>query len=136
MNEDAPISSPPIDLLAGAFYAGDFHGACTWMREHDPLYFDAPNQMHAVTLHEDVMAVSKDAATFCSGRGFRPDSPPTPMMISMDRPEHMTRRNLVNKGFTPRRVSSLEPRVREICTGHHRRPACQGGGRRLLRLRA
>jgi cytochrome P450 family 142 subfamily A polypeptide 1 len=39
-----------------------------------------------------------------------------PMMISMDRPQHMTRRSLVNKGFTPRQVASLEPRIREICT--------------------
>ena len=38
-------------------------------------------------------------------------------MVAMDRPEHMVRRNLVNRGFTPRRVSEYEGRVREICTG-------------------
>ena len=37
------------------------------------------------------------------------------MMISMDRPEHMVRRNLVNRGFTPRRVADLESRVRDVC---------------------
>ena len=111
---DAP---PQIDLLAGRFYAEDVHAAFTWMREHDPLYFDEANEIYAVTLHEDVMRVSKDSATFCNRHGFRPDSPPMPMMISMDRPEHMTRRSLVNSGFTPRRVAALEPRIREICTG-------------------
>ena len=30
--------------------------------------------------------------------------PPMPMMINMDRPQHLTRRNLVSRGFTPRRV--------------------------------
>jgi cytochrome P450 family 142 subfamily A polypeptide 1 len=35
----------------------------------------------------------------------------------MDRPEHMVRRNLVNRGFTPQRVAAYEPRVREICRG-------------------
>ncbi len=108
---------PEIDLLAGAFYANDVHEAYTWMRNHDPLYHDEKNDIYGVTLHEDIMTVSKNASQFCSGKGFRPDSPPLPMMISMDRPEHMTRRSLVNSGFTPRRVADLEPRVREICNG-------------------
>jgi cytochrome P450 family 142 subfamily A polypeptide 1 len=106
---------PDIDLISGDFYARDVHAAYAWMRAHDPLYFDEKNGIYGVTLHEDVMTVSKNARTFCNGRGFRPDSPPMPMMISMDRPEHMTRRNLVNRGFTPRRVAELEPRIREIC---------------------
>jgi cytochrome P450 family 142 subfamily A polypeptide 1 len=106
---------PEIDLISGEFYAHDVHAAYAWMRAHDPLYFDEKNQIYGVTLHEDIMTVSKNANLFCSGQGFRPDSPPLPMMISMDRPEHMTRRSLVNRGFTPRRVTELEPRVREIC---------------------
>jgi cytochrome P450 family 142 subfamily A polypeptide 1 len=105
-----------IDLLSGAFYAGDMHRHFKWMREHAPLYHDRKNDIWGVTRHEDVMAVSKDARTFCSGKGFRPDAPDMPMMINMDRPEHMVRRNLVNRGFTPRRVAALEPRIREICT--------------------
>jgi cytochrome P450 family 142 subfamily A polypeptide 1 len=36
-------------------------------------------------------------------------------MINMDDPAHMKRRNLVNRGFTPRRVKEHEPRVRRIC---------------------
>ena len=106
---------PEIDLLSGEFYANDVHAAYTWMRAHDPLYFDEKNRVYGVTLHEDIMTVSKNAKQFCSGQGFRPDSPPLPMMISMDRPEHMTRRSLVNRGFTPRRVTEIEARVREIC---------------------
>jgi cytochrome P450 family 142 subfamily A polypeptide 1 len=108
--------TPAVDLISGDFYANDVHSALSWMREHDTLYRDEKNDLWAVTLHEDVMTVSKDSKTFCSGRGFRPDSAPMPMMISMDRPEHMTRRSLVNKGFTPRQVDQLEPRIREICT--------------------
>jgi len=107
--------APEFDLISGEFYANDAHSALTWMREHDPRYVDAKNEVYGVTLREDVMTVSKDAATVCSKYGFRPDSPAMPMMISMDRPEHMTRRGLVNRGFTPRRVALLEPRVREIC---------------------
>ena len=29
-----------IDLLAGEFYAGDPHEACTWMRDNAPVYYD------------------------------------------------------------------------------------------------
>jgi cytochrome P450 family 142 subfamily A polypeptide 1 len=108
---------PDCDLVSGRFYADDAHAAFSWMRTHEPIYHDRTNDLHAVTLHEDIMYVSKNTDVFCSGRGFRPDSAPLPMMISMDRPEHMVRRNLVNRGFTPRRVAELEPRVREICRG-------------------
>ena len=36
-------------------------------------------------------------------------------MINLDDPLHKRRRNLVNRGFTPRRVADHEPRIREIC---------------------
>jgi cytochrome P450 family 142 subfamily A polypeptide 1 len=110
------LPAPHIDLIAGTFYADDAHAAFRWMRENAPVYHDAPNDIYGIALHEDIMTISKDAATFCSGRGFRPEAPNLPMMINMDRPEHMVRRNLVNRGFTPRRVAMLEPRIREICT--------------------
>jgi cytochrome P450 family 142 subfamily A polypeptide 1 len=38
-------------------------------------------------------------------------------MINMDDPAHRQRRELVNRGFTPRRVLDHEPRIREICAG-------------------
>jgi cytochrome P450 family 142 subfamily A polypeptide 1 len=36
-------------------------------------------------------------------------------MIDMDDPEHLKRRKLVNRGFTPRRVRDSEPAVRRAC---------------------
>lgn len=110
-------TKPYIDLLDGAFYGGDPYPAYRWMRENDPLYRDEQSDLWGVSLHEDIMSVSKDVQSFCSGKGFRPDAPPMPMMINMDRPQHLTRRNLVSRGFTPRRVAAMEPRVREICRG-------------------
>jgi cytochrome P450 family 142 subfamily A polypeptide 1 len=110
-----PDARPDVDLLAGETYANDVHAAFTWMRAHEPIYHDRANDLYAVTRHADVMAISKASQIFRNGKGFRPDSGPMPMMISMDRPAHMVRRNLVNRGFTPRRVAALEPRVRQIC---------------------
>jgi len=107
---------PDVDLVSGELYASDVHDALRWMRQFESVYHDRTNDLWAVTRHADIMAISKNSAAFRSGQGFRPDSPAMPMMISMDRPEHMTRRNLVNRGFTPRRVAAFEPRVREICT--------------------
>lgn len=104
---------PEIRLSDGYFHATDPHEHYTWMRGNAPVYWDG--EVWGIALHEDVMSISKDAATFCNRHGMRPDSPPIPSMINLDDPEHKRRRNLVNKGFTPRRVAEHEPKIREIC---------------------
>jgi cytochrome P450 family 142 subfamily A polypeptide 1 len=108
---------PDIRLLDGYFYASDPHRHFDWMRENAPVYYDESGDppVWAVTLHEDVMAISKDARTFSNAQGMRPDSPAIPSMINMDDPLHKRRRNLVNTGLTARRVAALEPKTREIC---------------------
>jgi len=108
---------PEIDLVDGRTYAArDLHAALRWMRLHEPVYHDTANDLWAVTRHADIMAVSKRSDVFRNAQGYRPDAMPVPHMIAMDRPEHIVRRNLVNRGFTPRRVAAYEARVREICT--------------------
>ncbi len=37
-----------------------------------------------------------------------------PMLIAVDPPEHGRMRRIVNRGFTPRRIAALEPRIREL----------------------
>jgi cytochrome P450 len=37
------------------------------------------------------------------------------MLLGMDPPQHTRLRALVNRGFTPRRVAALEPRIRALC---------------------
>jgi cytochrome P450 family 142 subfamily A polypeptide 1 len=107
---------PAIDLLAGEFYADDPHPHWTWMREHAPVYYDAKNDVWALTRYADVLAASKDTTTFSNARnGNRPHGAPLPMMIHMDDPAHLQRRKLVNRGFTPRRVRDNEAEVRQIC---------------------
>jgi cytochrome P450 len=77
----------------------------------------------SVTKYADVIAVSRDTTTYSSRRGISmmvdPENP-TPasgagkMLITIDPPQHVRLRRLVNKGFTPRMVAQLEPSVREI----------------------
>lgn len=91
------------------------------LREHDPVaWCDLPGTpgFWLVTRHADVVAVSRDHDTFASERGtvLLDDNPmeQAGMLTSMDPPRHTRYRALVNRGFTPRRIAGLEPRVREL----------------------
>ena len=105
----------PIDLLDGRFYAGDPHPSFRWMRQHAPIYRDEQNGLWGISRHGHIQEVAKHPALFCNGGSSRPDAPPIPSMINMDGLPHKRRRNLVNSGFTPRRVGEQEPRIREVC---------------------
>jgi len=111
------VARPEADLLDGAFYAGDPHPAFAWMRRHEPVFrSESPlGRVWGITRHADVLAVSRDPATFCSAGSSRPDAPAVPSMINLDDPAHLRRRSLVNRGFTPRRVAAHEPFVRRTC---------------------
>jgi cytochrome P450 family 142 subfamily A polypeptide 1 len=102
-----------IDLLAGEFWGGDFHAALTWMREHDPLHWDG--RVWGVSTYELLKEVSRHPEHFSNAEGCRPDAFALPMMIDMDDPEHIRRRKLVNKGFTPKQIRASEPAVRAAC---------------------
>jgi cytochrome P450 len=66
--------------------------------------------------------VSRDHATFSSWEGGTMTQDMDPMgltvvrmmLLNMDPPAHTKLRNLVNRGFTPRQVARLEPRIREL----------------------
>src|SRR5579864_3772866 len=106
--------APPIDLLDGAFYAGDPFPAFAWMRRNAPAYYDGPNDIWGISRYEDVRAIGQDPQAFSSAEGSRPDVV-LPMMIDMDAPEHRRRRRLVSAGFTPQAVREREPRIRAVC---------------------
>jgi cytochrome P450 family 142 subfamily A polypeptide 1 len=105
---------PDIRLLDGRWYQGDPHADYAWMRENAPLYWDAEAEIWGVTLHEDVMSVSRQPQLFCSSQGSRPDSN-VPSLINMDDPGHKKRRGLVNRGFTPKQLLAQEAKAREVC---------------------
>jgi cholest-4-en-3-one 26-monooxygenase len=78
----------------------------------------------AVTRHGDLQQVSRDSATFRnaphpffessadddqSGTGL--------LLISVDAPEHVKLRKLINRGFTPKRVADLTDRIRSRVDG-------------------
>src|SRR5689334_1419535 len=106
---------PRIDLLDGAFYAGDPHPTYEWMRKNRPVYFDEAHGVWGMASYAAVLGASKDPSTFSNAGGIRPDNGPLPMMIDMDDPAHWKRRKLVNRGFTPGRVRAIEGEIRDKC---------------------
>jgi cytochrome P450 family 142 subfamily A polypeptide 1 len=104
-----------IRLLDGEFYVDRPLEHYAWLRERAPVYWDPTSEIWGISRYDDIMTVSKTPEIFCSGKGSRPDSW-VPSMINMDDPEHKRRRNLVNRGFTPRRLKDHGDKIRTICT--------------------
>ncbi len=101
---------PEIQLLAEDFYA-DFDELTSWMRAEAPMYWDDSVGIWGAAAHADIMRMSRDWRTFCSGKGSRPESS-VPSMINFDPPEHTRRRRMISAGFTRRRVEDHEPYIR------------------------
>jgi cholest-4-en-3-one 26-monooxygenase len=104
-----------IDLISGTFYEREPYDAYAWMRAHAPVYYDEPNDLWGVASYAGVKAASLDTESFSNAQGIRPKTPPLPMMIDFDAPEHVRRRRLVSEGFTPKRVRAMEDNLRAVC---------------------
>ena len=104
-----------VDLLDGDLYADDPDPTYAWLRRHAPVYRDEVNQLWGVSRYEDIVAIEKDPATFCSVEGYRPNLPADDSMIGNDDPRHNDRRRLVARRFTPKAVAAHEGAVRESC---------------------
>ncbi|MBV8959871.1 MAG: cytochrome P450 [Actinobacteria bacterium] len=107
-----------VRLKDPAFYL-DPHDAYRRLRDEEPVWWDEEAKVWAVSRHADVMAVSRDPKTFCNGKGVlltdrERGVAATNSVLYLDPPEHQQHRKLVNPGFHPHRLVSLEPRVREL----------------------
>ena len=89
---------------------------------HDSGDVRNPDDYWVLTRHADVFAAASDPLTFSSAAGLTvvygeleaiglADNPP---LVMQDPPQHTAFRSLVARGFTPRQVISIEPRVREF----------------------
>lgn len=111
------------------------------LRRDDPVHRVAgenspDDDFWVLTRHADVAAAAKDWETFSSAQGLTvtygelasiglTDNPP---MVMQDPPVHTEFRRLVSRGFTPRQVTSLEPRVREFVVERLESLRSRGGG--------
>src|ERR1700748_3626587 len=97
------------------------------LRDHDPVHHVIPDKhpdqdYYVLSRHADVWAAARDHETFSSAQGLTvnyddlkliglQDNPP---FVMQDPPVHTEFRKLVSRGFTPRQVEAVEPKVREF----------------------
>ncbi|HEU4360783.1 MAG TPA: cytochrome P450 [Mycobacterium sp.] len=111
------------------------------LREHDPVHQVIPvgrpdHDYYVLSRHADIWSAAADHATFSSAQGLTvnygelemiglADNPP---MVMQDPPVHTEFRKLVARGFMPRQVETLEPKVREFVVQRLERLRADGGG--------
>src|SRR3984957_13891848 len=111
------------------------------LRDHDPVHHVVPrnrpeDDYYVLTRHADIWAAARDYETFSSALGLTvnyndleliglQDNPP---MVMQDPPVHTEFRKLVARGFTPRQVEAVEPKVREFIVERIEQLLANGGG--------
>jgi hypothetical protein len=111
------------------------------LRDHDPVHHvitpDKPDHdYYVMSRHADIWAAARDHETFSSAQGLTvnygeleliglQDNPP---FVMQDPPVHTEFRKLVSRGFTPRQVEAVEPKVREFVVERIERLRADGGG--------
>lgn len=111
----------PLPFHDPVFWSGDPYPAFAELRATDPIHrYEGPaGELWALTRHADVLAVSRDPATFCSGKGvlltdLTKAAVSADNIIYLDPPEHAKHRKVVSPSLSVRRVAQLEERIREI----------------------
>jgi cholest-4-en-3-one 26-monooxygenase len=139
------MDTTDIDLLdRDRFTQGIPHEWFTWLRANAPVYKhpepDGPG-FWVISKHADVIQCNRDAASFSSdqarggvvGLEERTTGPTEAeqaggkLMLMIDPPDHTRYRKLVNRGFTPRMISQLEPHIRELTDEVLDRAVAKGG---------
>jgi cytochrome P450 len=111
------------------------------LRDHDPVHHVVPedrpdHDYYVLSRHADVWTAARDHETFSSAQGLTvnygeleliglQDNPP---FVMQDPPVHTEFRKLVSRGFTPRQVEAVEPKVREFVVERLERIRANGGG--------
>ena len=100
------------------------------LRTHEPVHYDPKLDVYLISQHDDIMAVLRDDTAFSLERGYQDrwanghaeelaeilerDGGGFIRDPVYDPPVHTRYRKLIESAFTPQRVKSLEPRIRQI----------------------
>ena len=125
MSVDVSHTGPVAFRLATADTWPDPWPMYRALRDHDPVHHVVPEggrdrDYYVLSRHADVWAAARDHETFSSAQGLTvnyddlemiglQDNPP---FVMQDPPVHTEFRKLVSRGFTPRQVEAVEPKVR------------------------
>ncbi|HTW14879.1 MAG TPA: cytochrome P450 [Nocardioides sp.] len=115
--QSAPRVLDPYDYG----FQDDPYPVYAWLRENEPLHYNAGLDLWALTRHEDIAEALRTEGTYSNSHGvaieksaWGPDAHKVMSILGMDPPRQKRLRSLVSRGFTPRRVHDLFPRIQEL----------------------
>jgi cytochrome P450 len=117
VSETGDVYYDPYDININA----DPYPMFRRLREESPLYYNAAYDFYAVSRFDDVNHAVMNWQTFSSSRGAAVElikaniEIPSGALIFQDPPIHSIYRKLLARMFTPRKIESLEPKIREFC---------------------
>jgi cytochrome P450 len=91
------------------------------LREEAPLYFNERFEFYALSRYDGVEPALVDRESYSMSRGASLDQIKSGMpfppgsLIFEDPPLHTSRRSMLSRVFTPKRMNALQPRIREYC---------------------
>lgn len=137
MSQNAPVA---FQLATAATWSNPWP-MYRALRDHDPVHHVVPpnhpeHDYYVLSRHADVWAAARDHETFSSAKGLTvnyddleliglQDNPP---FVMQDPPVHTEFRKLVSRGFTPRQVEAVEPKVRDFVVERIEGLRAAGGG--------
>ncbi len=124
MSADATISYDPFDVAVAA----DPYPVYRWLRDEAPVHLTEVTGSYVLSRYEDVLWALSDTDMFSSdamrgvlmgqptgvGEERLPREGSTGNLVAIDPPGHSELRRIVNRGFTPRRISGWRPRIGEL----------------------
>ena len=112
-----PLALDPYDYA----FQEDPYPVYAWLREHEPLHHNATLDLWALTRHADIAEAVRTEGTYSNSWGvaieesaWGPDAHKVMSILGMDPPRQKRLRSLVSRGFTPRRVHDLLPRIQQL----------------------
>src|SRR3954471_21605230 len=112
-----PIAFDPFDYG----FQDDPYPTYARLRAEDPLHYSEVRNLWALTRHADIQEAVRSEGVYSNSWGvsiedsaWGPDAHKVMSFLGMDPPRQLRLRSLVSKGFTPRRVHELLPRIQQL----------------------
>lgn len=122
LTAQGPIVFDPYDYA----FQEDPYPTYARLRAEDPLHHNVDDDFWVLTRHADIQEAVRTEGVYSNAMGvsvdkaaWGPDAHKVMSFLGMDPPHQKRLRSLVSKGFTPRRVRELAPRIEEISAHYY-----------------
>lgn len=129
LTASGPIVFDPYDYA----FQEDPYPVYARLRAEDPLHHNEDDDFWVLTRHADIAEAVRTEGVYSNAMGvsvdkaaWGPDAHKVMSFLGMDPPHQQRLRSLVSKGFTPRRVRELAPRIQEISAHYYDRALERG----------